>query len=333
MQIISTRVAPKAAPNQKALDAPKPEETGAPVFKPLSESWSVGEDTYASTADLLAKAGDADSLAATYNFTTEEKPAVFSGKEKAMNAAGGAILGATAGTVVGGIAGAALGFMSELGDLANGLMGGHMTGTSSAVVLVPLLAGAAIGAVAGGVTGGREQPEAAGGHVTGVLQKSKDGAFFYPDGKVENKVDLNAFKNAAVPELKAEQTAKSSTLKNALLGAAAGAAVLPSQFIPLVGVFGASVAGYQLGKAADRRTSLGAGLGLLGGAAATGGAIWTLNQAMNNGGGWPLALGVAGGMAVAGAAVGAAVMPKTEVVPAHRDYGAQWWNKAQPQEA
>ena len=121
---------------------------------------------------------------------------------------------------------------------------------------------------------------------------------------------------------------ESKPVRNALIGAAAGAAVVPGAFIPLAGLFGPAVIGSKIGDSLDKRTALGGGLGLLGGAAATGASVYALSQVTGYGPSNYLPLiAVASTLGVAGAVLGDKVLTSMNTVPAHRDYGQQWWSR------
>ena len=87
---------------QKAVAAPAAEAGQTPtrptVHKPLTESWTIdgangASDTFSSTADLLARAGDLDKVSATYSYTTAESAAPFNSGEKIKNAVGAGLGG------------------------------------------------------------------------------------------------------------------------------------------------------------------------------------------------------------------------------------------------
>jgi hypothetical protein len=326
MQIQSTK---RPAPARNIVARAQAQESQQQkTFKPFQESWQIGEDIYASTADLVQANGNLDNVEAVYRYTTEEVSAPFSRAERIKNATGDGIKGGAIGAIGGGAVGAGLAILHTAGDILGGFMGGSMSGTSAAVITVPILIGAAIGAGVGGVNGYKAEPSVNGGEVQGLLSKTHDGTAFFPSGKVDKKVDLSTFQDAPVPDITPESTGQSKPIMNAVKGAAAGLAVLPGQFIPLAGIFGPTVIGGKVGEALDKRTSLGEGLGMLGGATVTGAAMYAVSQATGYGETSYLPLiGVAGGLATVGAVIGDKVFTAMDTVPAHRDYGQQWWNQ------
>ncbi|MCA9776162.1 MAG: hypothetical protein KC800_05575 [Candidatus Eremiobacteraeota bacterium] len=326
MQIQSSKRPVQA---QQTLAQPQTKEAQEQkVFKPFQESWQIGEDTYASTADLVQANGHLDNVEAVYRFQTEETPAPFTKGERIKNAAGTAIAGAATGAVGGAVVGAGLAILDTAGDILGGFMGGRMNGTSAALVFVPVAIGAAIGAGIGGTSGYKMDPAVSAGEVRGILSKTENGTAFFPNGQVDQKIDLNTFKNAPVPDVTPEQKPESKPVRNALIGAAAGAAVVPGAFIPLAGLFGPALIGSKIGESLDKRTALGGGLGLLGGAAATGAGFYALSQVTGYGPSNYLPLiAVASTLGVAGAVLGDKVLTSMSTVPAHRDYGQQWWSQ------
>ena len=326
MQIKSTHLAARTSLAAHTQGTQPKQTREEQVLRPLNEQWTVGDDTYDSTAELLGKGGEISRADATYTYVSQEAPAPFSKTEKAKNAVGAGIAGAAVGAVGGAFVGGGLTLLGTAGEILNGFMGGRMDGVSAALMFGPIAIGGVIGAVAGGIMGYKGEPIAQGGQVQGVLQNSGQGLAFYPQGQVDQKVDLASYQNAPTPEITQAQAPESKPLKNALLGAGAAVATLPAQFIPF-GLFAPPVVGSKIGAAMDKRTALGEGLGLLAGTALTGGAIYTLNHAINGGGGWPIALAAAGGLAVGGALLGDKVITAMNTVEARRDYGQQWWNK------
>ena len=328
MNISSTRKLPvKSTVTANSQEQAQQPET---QFRPLTERWEVNGESYESTAELLAGAHTLENAEVTYHYTTEEQAAPFTKSERIKNTIGTGLMGAAAGSVVGAIGGTGLAFMAGVADIVGGFMGGRMQGVSRAVLWVPTLAGAAIGAAIGGSQGYEvDAPEVAGGSVSGLLTNNESGSVFYPNGKVDQKVDLNSFKDAPVPELTAEQRPGSKPVWNAVKGAAAGAAFIPAQFIPLVGLFSGPVVGSMIGDTFDDRTALGAGLGLAAGTG-VGVATWYgISQAvgqMHGANYLPLAA-VATGLIAGGAALGNKYFTETNTVPAHRDFGEQWWNQ------
>ena len=221
-------------------------------------------------------------MEAVYRFQTEETPAPFTKSERIKNAAGTAIAGAATGAVGGAVVGAGLAILDTAGDILGGLMGGRMNGTSAALVFVPVAIGAAIGAGIGGKSGYKIDPGVSAGEVRGILSKTENGTAFFPNGQVDQKVDLSTFKDAPVPDVTPEQKPESKPVRNALIG----------------------------------------------GAAATGASVYALSQVTGYGPSNYLPLiAVASTLGVAGAVLGDKVLTSMNTVPAHRDYGQQWWSR------
>lgn len=323
MNIQSTRQAPQPISPPANTSVPQ-SQTPTPSLKPLAEEWVVGEKTYSDTASLLADQQELENAAVTYKFRTQDKAEAYSQKEKLMNATGNALLGAAGGAATGAVVATAFGVLGAIGDIASAFMGGSMSG-SSVNMLAPIVLCAGGGAAVGAYMGYQATPAESNGQVQGLLTKGSQGAFFYPNGKVEAKVDLGQFAKSAVPAVTPEIKAESQPLKNAALGAAAGLVAVPGALIPLVGFFGPSAVGYDIGSKLDRRTSLGSGLGLAAGVGVTAATVATLSR---SGFGMP-ALALAGGLALGGALLGDKIITKMNTTPAQRNYGDQWWSRHQ----
>lgn len=326
MQIQSSKR--PAQTQQSVAQSQAKESQEQKVFKPFQESWQIGEDTYSSTADLVQANGNLDNVEAVYRFQKDEAPAPFSKGERLRNAAGSAITSGVIGAVGGAMAGGALAILDGVGDILGGMMGGRMDGTSAAFIYVPVALGAALGAGIGATSGYKMDPAVSAGEVRGILSKTESGTAFYPNGKVDQKIELNSFKDAPIPEVTPEQKPDSKPVANALKGAGVGLAVLPGSFIPLAGLVAPGLVGSAVGESLDKRTALGSGLGLLGGVAATGASFYAISQVTGYGPSNYLPLiAVAGVLGATGAALGDKALTAMGTVPAHRDYGQQWWTE------
>lgn len=89
------------------------------------------------------------------------------------------------------------------------------------VALILVARGAAIGAVGGAVSGYSHPVEAQKvSGVAGRLQKKGDSLAFYPGGRVDKEVDVEAYQNAPVaPRSERSQVEKQNALLNTLKGA------------------------------------------------------------------------------------------------------------------
>lgn len=315
MKIPSAKVAMSAATTQQKQ------------IKPHTEAWNVGQDTFDSTADLVAAADRLDGKEAVYRFTTEPDSAPYSRGEKAMNVVGGAL----AGTIPGAVGGALLGtgltlVVGGIQLLEQAAFYGPGADPSLALLWVPTLAGTAIGAVVGGKEGGRLGAEAAVQKIPGTLRIEGERLAFYPNNKIDQRVDLNTYQNAEEAPLVFPEPKPQNAIWNATRGAAIGAALVPAQLIPLVGVAAPTYLGAKVGEILDDRTALGTGLGAVAGAALTiGGIALANNRAIPQG---KLALAFMGGLGLVGAALGHTVFSRQaeqEAAPYH-DFGQQWWN-------
>lgn len=294
------------------------------LTRPYSESWSVAGETFESTADLVGKLSSGENIPATFTYRTAETSNPYSKTERIKNAVGQGLIGATAGAAVGGLVGAGLAYLTTIGQMLGSVMGGPMEGVSQAAVLVPLALGAAAGAAIGGGQGYSAEPAQGGGSVTGLLTKNEQGTMFYPGGQVDQKVSLEEFQQAPVPQPAPARTPASRPAANALKGAALAGATIPAQLVPL-GFLATPALGYKAGAALDSRTSLGRGLGLAAGTAVGVATIAALNSAINGGNAVPLML-AAGGLVLGGAALGDKVFTQPASTSPTRDYGNQWWN-------
>ena len=210
-------------------------------------------------------------------------------------------------------------FLGEVGDLFGAFLGGNPSSSSSSL-LGPVLVGASIGLVWSAIDGYQVDNQTAVEKVTGKLVKTGDKAAFYPGGNLDKEVDLKSYQDAPVaPVVEGRQPEPQNALKNTLKGAGIGAACA----LPLVSYVLPTVAGVRAGQVlGDGRTSLGAGVGVIAGAAATVGGIMAWSQLGVTGG-----LIAAGGLALTGAALGHKYFSekaKQEAAPA-RDFGQQWW--------
>lgn len=317
MQISSTARTQTAALT-KPTQQPKTETQQ--VHRPLSESWTVGEDTYSSTEELLADIGDLQNVKATYSYQKEESPADFSHADRVKNAVGKGLLMAAGGAAMGVGGTFLLGAVATAGQLATSFAGGRPDPVSTLALLSPIFIGGAIGAGVGGVTGYQEQVKSNIQSVPGLLTVQSGKASFYPKGKVDGKVDLNAYQASTTPDPEPAVVHEGSYRDN-LKGAAVASGL---GLVSLTGLtfFVPPVVGYQLGAALDDRTALGRGVGLVAGAGLTA-AMW---GAASNGHLLP-ALGIA---AVAGAVGGGVITKALESKPAQRAYGKQWWTENTP---
>ena len=311
MQIKSTTVQTPQAPKQER-----------PVYKPLTEKWTVDTDSFTSTKDLVSKGDALNNKSATYTYTTSADGAPFTRKEQLANAVGTAFQGATAGAIGGAVVGALISFVAGVGDILGGFMGGRMDGVSRSLLTVPIALGTLGGAAFGAAGGWQMEAKAGESTVRGTLQTENGQVNFYPNGQVQNKVNLTEFQSAPEAPTVQGTAAESKPLVNTLKGAAIGAATVPALMIPLAGMAAGGYVGATAGAALDQRTALGSGLGLAVGVASTAGTIYAINTA-----GFAGAAGVAAGLAVVGGAIGNAVFQGMESTPTQYASGEQWWTK------
>lgn len=294
-------------------------------LKPHSDSWQVGQRTFASTRDLVAHAHELDGQQAVYRFKEVPDPPPFTPSERLRNVVGGALTGAVAGAGAGALVGGGLTLLVGLADLLNQAItyapGNPVT---ASLVLVPALAGAALGAAAGVGEGWRHEPGQPPREISGRLESEGGKLSFYPEQRLDRKVDLSAYQDAgqAAPTAPEPQNALWNTVK----GAAVGAALVPAQMIPLVGIAAPVVVGSAVGQALDRRTLLGEGLGVFAGAGLMVGGLGLIISGVVSPS--AVALGAAGGLGLAGAALGHKVFSSLadQERPAYQ-YGEQWWNR------
>lgn len=324
MLISSTRRPHGAAVNSSIPSTQKtPDKKEQATLKPLTERWLVGEESYASTQDLVTALGqDAENVAATYVYTTDEAESPFTKSEKIKNAIGSGIHGALGGALAGACAGAIFTLIAGVGDVLGGLMGGRMDGVANSVLTVPLALGTLAGLGVGAAKGFQADNSPTEKAVSGVLNSKSDGLAFYPGGKVDEEVDLKAFASAPTAEVETLEIPKASRLSNAAKGATA-AALVPAMLIPLAGPFLPVLAGENAGKELGDRTTLGSGLGALAGVGATAGIIAAISTGGVQGG-----LMAAGVLGVAGAVIQDRIRAKAPTSVEKRDYGVQWWNNS-----
>jgi hypothetical protein len=316
---ISTTIRPAST---RQPEAAQPTQDSKPTLKPLHEKWTVGEDTFNSTQELLANVGDLHNVEATYHYRAQDEAQPFTLSEKLKNAAGVGMGVSVAGAAGGAVVGGGLVFMAGLADLLNALVGGRSHGAGNALMLVPVAIGTALGAAAGAGIGYSLKANAAMEAVDGVLSREAGEAAFYPKGQVEAKVDLNKFQEATTPPVSPAKIEQAGTVSSVIKGGLAGALMAPASVIPLVGLAIPPVVGYHVGEAVGDRTALGKGAGVLAGAATVVGSY----AAMSSGGAQAFAA-LAGGLALGGAVVGKKVFSEMGSTPARRDYGQQWWNR------
>ena len=320
MQISSTH---NTNVTQKKTARPQePEARKTEVHRPLQESWTVAGETYSTTEELIASVGELENAEATYTYQKMETPEPFTQGEKIKNAIGGGIMTGAVGAGLGLVGSIGLTVLAGIGELATSFAGARANPVSNLVLAAPIFLGAAVGAGFGGVTAYSAQVESGKQSVPGLMTAKSNEVSFYPKGKVDEKVDVNAYQRATTPELTPGDEADSSPLRDSLTGAGvvAGSTIASvtalSFWIP-------TAVGANIGAKIDNRTLLGPALGGLAGAGLTAG-FWTAASA-----GYALpALGVA---AVAGA-IGTTVFTNSlNSQPANRDYGDQWWIKNTPE--
>lgn len=323
IQTFKPRVASRA---NNTTEQTKPEQSQT---KPLTERWTVDGASFSSTEALVDKLGpDFDKKAATYTYTTSAPEAPFQGSEKIKNAMGMGIYGAIGGAVGGAVVGGGLAFLSGVGSVLNGLMGGSMgSGAGTAILTVPIAIGATLGAGFAGHAGYNAQPESGERSVEGFLKVEGQEVSFYPGGRVDREVDLNAYKEATTPPLTKPTAEPQDKTKNTLKGAAVGAGLMVGAVVPVVGLGAGAVVGNQVGEAfGDKRTALAPALGTLAGVGVTAGIFGALST-WSQTGNWTVAAGLGLGLGVAGAAVGHKVFSDMANQAPSRNYGEQWWNQ------
>jgi hypothetical protein len=304
----------------------KPQAPTKTLIKPYADVWLVGEESYSSTADLLASKGpQLDGTQAVYRFQTEADKAPFTSRERILNAVGGGLGGAVPGAVAGAFVAGGLLLAAGIIDVLDMMAYGDGISVSTALVAVPTVIGAAIGATVGAKDGYALNGEAASQEIAGILKTDGEKLSFYPNGELQREVDLQAYQNAEEAKLSKPETKPQNALWNSLKGAAVGAALVPAQVIPLLGLAAPAMVGSRVGEAMDKRTELGRGLGLFTGAALTAAGIGLANAQIVPTG--KLALLAAGGLGIAGAALGHTVFSNMADQPASLQYGQQWWNQ------
>ncbi len=299
----------------------------APPIRPDEERWSVGDQGFKNTADLVAKyQPPLQGADATYSFRTR-----FPQQQKSLlwDTARGTTIGAAVGA---GVTLAGIAALDILGGVFTVMTAGFYGMPGALPLLGPVLIGAGIGAAIGGGTSfsSSRQTEAQGRtqNVSGRLlnQAGTDGnhLMFYPGSNMQQApVDLNAYANAvAAPEPAAQPAVP--RWKDALNGAWQGAALPVSTLVPVAGPFIPTAVLASKGGRADRIPSRGQTLGALAGAALTVGSYAAMAS-----GHWPILLGLTAACAVGGAIAGPVINPHLRRHDAEADvYGAQWWNTA-----
>lgn len=306
--------------------------------RPEVDWWNVGDKRYDSTADLLKGSSvPADGLDATYHFRHETQ---HSRTDTFWDTTGGVLAGAAIGAGVL-VAGAAI--LGVAGSILNGLMLGAFNGSGGFSMLGVAGVGAALGGFLGGAAGrsssteGFEQGVTVSGKV--LNQARPDGSthsMFYPGGQLQNGVDLDEYAKAPAVAT-AGSTEAVPRWRDALKGAALGAAVPLSALVPLAGPFLPMYMLSKAGGALDCNAHRGGVLGGTAGAALTVGVYAGMN--LLQGGvaglpGWAIAAGVVGAAAVAGAVAGPRVLPQLrQEKAAQQVYEGQWWGQYEKSQA
>lgn len=167
-----------------------------PLTRPVKDRWQVGENLYDDTSDMLAVGEALDFQPARYEYISRERPPralTLRLKNAAKFAAGAAALAAGSmasvcilGNLVAPIAESATRYDMFTSPDALGFL----------VVGLALTAGCAAVAGAVGLVAG---PLESRGTVEGSLQHLEGRTYFYPNGALYSRVDLDAFSQAAVP--------------------------------------------------------------------------------------------------------------------------------------
>lgn len=322
-QLMNIQSTLKASPQSPKTPTSQPQEQASqPTLRPVKEQWVVGDKTYTDLASLMAEQKDLANAAATYKWTAQDKPEPFTLKEKFLNAGGNALMGAGGGALAGAGFAAVGGFFKGL-DSALGAFATHqpMRGTS-VDFMTPMLICGGVAAAVGALVGFGGSPENESGEVRGKLSIGDGKAEFFPKGRVENRVDLQAFADSPVPEVSPEIKAESQPVKNAIIGATAGAATVPGAMIPLLGLVIPAGVGSLAGTSLDQRTSFGGAAGIAAGFGVTAATFAALGADT-----WAPMGALAGGLAVGGALFGDKIITGMNSRPAQRNYGEQWWTK------
>lgn len=155
------------------------------------------------------------------------------------------------------------------------------------------------------------------GEIKGILQDQS----FYPHGESSERVNLPAYARACIPI-----GSDWPLWRYGLVGAGMGGALVLSQFIPLVGIFGPGVVCAALGHhASPGKNGYGTAVGGTLGAGVTVGTIWAFNH-------WPVEtsfLPVVGTAVAAGAVLGLCLGRKIHNHMLRKQHArGQWWDRS-----
>ncbi len=310
---------PAAAPTRQ------PVVEDQPHYRPPIDWWQIGDERLSTDEILQDGLLPAEGVWASYHYKLEEGSDSDQPRNVLASIAAGAAMG-------GGIGFAGAGALAIVGEFMSLLLSGPYY-RGSGIGTGFLIGGAVVGAVLGGIAGGagsfepgRAEDEL-GVSVRGTLRSElqADGSTnvaFYPGSSVTNRIDVNQYAEAEeLPEVEAER--KPAWL-DALKGAGIGAAAIPAQVVPLLGVFLPAYLAGTAGTSLAGGETYGSVLGGAAGLGVTAGSIY----ALNNFGGWGVAA-VAGATAVAGGLLGPSVfsaMRQQEAELAQLE--GQWWHRS-----
>lgn len=284
-------------------------------IRPNVEWWEVNGQHFDSTADMVKNASlPPTGLDATYHFRDKTTYTPEDARHDTIN---GLVGGAGAGALIGGAGALALNLVAGVFTIFTGGLFGMPAFVS---VGLPALVGAGIGAVIGAVEGrkgGKEDFEQ-GSQISGKVVPGTAGPTFYVGGHLDNAVDMASFATAQ-PAAAAPPVAPVAKWKDALKGAAIGAALPFTVFVPLLGIFIPAAVGARAGAALTPRGGM---LGAAAGVGITAGSIAAGHTSLGVTG---LAIG-AGVGAAAGALLGPVVLPRMRQAEAEDGVTrGQWW--------